>query len=145
MAYTDQMDQLLITDRVAATNAGVVTTAVAKIGAWAPPLQPVEIRGVAFEFTTAATVTAAVIDFYRRPTIGSDAARVLIKRLNPTLAQEIIGNVIYADVEGTTISPGEDVICEVSTASTAGAGHGYIMFQPRWQQPVNNTRMIKIP
>lgn len=145
MAYDHQMDQLLISDRVAATNAGVVTTAVAKIAAWAPCLQPIEVRGVAFVFTTAATVTAAVIDFYRRPTIGSDTNRVLIKRLNATLGQEIIGNVIYADVEGTTIAPGEDIIAEVSTASTAGAGHAFIMYQTKWQQPLNNTKMIKIP
>lgn len=144
MAYDHQMEQEIISAITIATGQGAALTAAADIGVWAPGLQPVEIRGVALVITTAATVTAAVVDFYRRPQAGSDTNRVLIKRLNPTLAQEAIGNVIYADVEGTTINPGEDVIAEVSTTATAGNAHAVIMFQPKWQQPANNTKMIKV-
>lgn len=144
MSYSDQMDQLLISDRTVATNQGASLAAAADIGAWVPGLQPIEVRGVAVVVSTTATTTAPVVDFYRRPTVGSDTNRVLIKRLNPVLAQWLAGNVIYADVEGTHINPGEDLIAEVSTAAAAGNGHVCVMFQTRWQNPANNTRMIKV-
>lgn len=145
MSYDHQMDQVVISAITIATGQGASLAALADIGVWAPGLQPIEIRGVALVITTAATVTAPVVDFYRRPTPGSDAARVLIKRLNPSLALAgVIGNVIYADVEGTHINPGEDIIAEVSTVATAGNAHVVIMFQTKWQQPANNAKMIKI-
>jgi hypothetical protein len=149
MAYDHQMDQLVISAITAATGQGAALSAVAKIGEYAPGHQPVEIRGVSVVVTTTATVTAPVVDFYRRPTAASDTARVLIKRLNPVLASWAAGNTVYSNLEGTTtlsttINPGEDVCAEVSTAATAGNGHACIMFQTKWQHPANNTKMILV-
>lgn len=149
MAYDHQMDFVVISAITIATGQGAALTAAADIGVWAPGLQPVEIRGVAVVVTTTATVSAPVVDFYRRPTAASDTNRVLLKRLNPVLASWVAGNTIYSNLEGTstlstTINPGEDVIAEVSTTATAGNGHACIMFQPKWQHPANNTKMIAV-
>lgn len=144
MAYDHQMVQRVISTITIATGQGPALTAAADIGVFAPGLQPLEVRGVALIVTTTCTVTACVVDFYKRPVAGDDTGRTLIKRLNPTLAQLVAGNVIYSDVEGTTIDPGGDIIAEVSTTSTAGNGHVAIMEMPKWQHPGNNTKMIKI-
>lgn len=144
MSYPHQMEQEIISAITIATGEGASLAAAADIGVFAPGLQQIEIRGVALVVTLTATVTPPVVDFYRRPTASLDTNRVLIKRLNPTLAQAIEGNVIYADVDGTVIKPGEDVIAEVSTAATAGNAHAVIMFYPDWENPLNNTRMVKI-
>lgn len=144
MAYDHQMDQLVISAITIATGEGAALTAAADIGVFAPGLQPVEVRGVAVVVTLTATVTAPVVDFYRRPTASSDTNRVLIKRLNPALANWVEGNVIYADVDGTIIKPGEDIIAEVSTTATAGNGHACIMIAPDWDTPANNAKMIKV-
>lgn len=148
MSY-EQMDQLVISTITVATGQGAALSAVAKIGQFAPGHQAIEIRGVSVVVTTTATVTAPVVDFYRRPTAGADTSRVLIKRLNPVLGSWVAGNTIYGNLEGTTtlsttINPGEDVNAEVSTAATAGNGHACILFQPKWINPITNTKMILV-
>lgn len=144
MSYAHQMTQQILSAITVATGQGAALSAAADIGVFAPGLQPVEVRGVAVVVTTTATVTAPVVDFYRRPTVGSDTNRVLIKRLNPAIGSWVAGNTIYADVDGTVIKPGEDLIAEVSTAATAGNGHAIAMIAPHWDTPANNSKMVKV-
>ena len=146
--YSDQMDQLRL-DANTVNGVGIALTAAAKLGAFSPGLQPIECRGMALTITTAATVTAPVIGLYKRPTAGADTSRVLIRSMTALLAAfDTAGKVVYADIEGTsaidaTINPGQDVLAEVITAPTAGAGFVTLMYQTKWQQPANNNKMTK--
>lgn len=146
--YSDQMDQVRM-DAAPVTGLGLAFGAAAKLGAIAPGNQPIEVRGVGFVVTTACTVTAPIIGLFKRPTAGSDAARVLLRSVTALLAKwDTAGKVVYADIEGTsaidaTINPGQDVLAEVITPPTAGAGFAVLMYQTKWQQPANNTFMSK--
>lgn len=144
MAYDHGVRNLQISDRTVATNQGVALTAAVDVAGWAPGLQPVVVRGVGVLFTTSATTNPLILDFYRRPTVGSDTSRVLIKRLNPTLAQCVIGNFIWADVD-VNLGIGEDVIAEVvAPLPAAGNGHVYVQLADKWESLLNNVRGIKI-
>lgn len=144
MAYADQMEQHIMSAITVATGEGAALTAAADIGVYAPGLMPVEIRGVAIVVTTTATVTAPIVNFYRRPEASNDAGRVLIHSLTSLLANWIEGNVIYAMLdENAYIAPGEDFIAEVATPATAGNGHVVCMFSTSWEMPVNNAEMIE--
>jgi len=122
---------------------GLITTTGIK-ATWGPGYQPVKIRAVYLIITTTPTVTPPVVNFYRRPTAGSETAKVLIKALNPSLAQAVQGNVIFADGLDVQINPGEDISVDVGTASTAGAAIMGAFTESAWEKPGNNARMVEI-
>lgn len=148
MAYDHDMLQHRM-DSPAITGVGIAITGTPDMGVWAPGLQPVELRGVAFVVTTICTVTPPVINFYKQVTPGVEASRVLIKSITGLLAAfDAVGKVVYADIDGTavlnaTVNPGEAIQAEIGTSPTAGAGFCVIMVQPKWQNPGNNTKMSR--
>lgn len=146
MAYDHQMEQVRM-DPGPVTGAGIsFVGAGTDLGAYAPGLQPIEVRGIAFVMTVAATVTAPVIGLYKRPQAGVTAGAVLIKSVTAPLAAWEIGDVVYAFMDDTIandliIKPGEDVFCETITGPTAGSGFAVLMFQPSWDNPQSNNKM----
>lgn len=60
---------------------------------------------------------AAVITVYRRPTLGSAVGQVAIGTL--TIPDgSAVSKVIYKDLDGTVVYPGEEIAFNVSTAGT---------------------------
>lgn len=130
---------------VAAANIGGAALSAAGDIAVMAACQPFRVKQVGIIITTTCTVTPPVVDIYRRPVAGSDTNRVLIKKMTfPAIGSCVAGNVIYADGLNTLIKPGEDLIAEVSTAATAGAGHVSWMLEPQSESPMNYTNCIKV-
>lgn len=107
---------------------------------WSPAYVPVIIRAVSFTNVVAPTVTPTVVDFDRRPTAGSDSGRVLIATITIPLSLAL-GKVIYKDGLNHRVDPGNEVVVEVTTASTAGSGTFGIDVERAQETPANNTAM----
>lgn len=137
MAYTHGSTELLLAATAALTSAADIVTK--------KFLLKTQVFMVALEVTTAATVTAPVVDVYWRPTAGSDTGRVLIKRITRPLAEWTVGKWIYAfcDQSGNAIRPGGDMVVEVSTPATAGAANVYGVFNNSWEHPSNLPVMVE--
>lgn len=146
MAYDHGMMQQRM-DSNPVTGIGLALGAGADLGSFAPGLQPIEVRGLAIVVTVACTVTAPVIGLYKRPVAGAVGSAVLIKSLTALLAAfDTAGKVVYSFMDDTSLNdlvirPGEDVFCEVITPPTAGSAFAVLMYQPQWDQPLNNTKM----
>lgn len=140
MAYDHQMQQHRM-DAPPITGLGVAITGTPDLGVYAPALQPIVVRGVAFVVTTTCTVTPPVINFYRQLSPGVEAGRVLLKSITGLIGAFDAGEVVYAHIDSVAIPPGEAVQAEVGTSPTAGAGFAVIMFQPKWDSPLNNLKM----
>lgn len=69
---------------------------------------------------TAPTVTAPVITFYRRPTVGTSTGEVVIGTLTAPVGTAI-GKRVKKNIRFRVI-PGDEVRIAVTTAATAGAG-----------------------
>jgi hypothetical protein len=97
---------------------------------------PTRVLRVACTITTQNTVTAAVIALDRRVTYGSDTGRVEVDTVTmPTAA--IIGKVVYSPLINQLFVPGEQLVIELVTASTAGAAHIDIIVEEAWEEPLN--------
>lgn len=98
---------------------------------------------VGFIVTAAFTVTAAVIEFDRRPTPGSDTGRGAgdVGILTAPTAAQAIGRTLYDDVQ-VDLKGGEEVVVEVTTAATAGDGIPFLEIVPRAEEPANDAEWI---
>lgn len=141
MAYTHETIQVRL-DNPAATGVGITLTSTPDLGIFSPGLQPIEVRGVALVVTTTCTTTAPVINFYLQPAASSETSRVLIKSITAPLASFAAGNVIYANIDGQKIVPGQAIQAEVGTSPAAGAGFAVVMYHNSWDAPGNNTKMV---
>lgn len=136
MAY----DHFQASEQVAAA-AALTTAGVIAASRWSPGYQPVRIRAVAVTLTVAMNAAGAVA-LKRRPTPGSATGEETIATL--TLANgSAIGTVIYADGFDVKVSPGDELVFDVTDATpTAGSGHLSVFYQPSWEHPMNNTEMV---
>lgn len=106
-------------------------------------LGPITVMRIGFLVTTAVTVTAAVIAFDKRVTPGSDTDRVAagVGRVTCPVTGSAIGQVVYKNVS-VDLNPGDEVVVELETASTAGGGIPLFEYIPREEMPANYTEMI---
>src|SRR2546428_3188243 len=99
---------------------------------WEPGYVPHYIRAVMAVITTATVGTAAVVDFDKRITAGSDTGRVSsggVARLN--IPAKSAGTVIYKDGLNSLITPGQQVVFKVTTAvGTCGKAAVLMLFEP---------------
>lgn len=97
---------------------------------------PTKVLAVACTITTQNTVTAAVLALDRRVTYGSDTGRLEVKQITLPIAA-VIGKVVFSLPINQVFQPGEQLVIELLTASTAGAAHVDLWVEPAWEQPVN--------
>lgn len=140
MSYTDggfiQQD---IVKSGSLVGTGDITGAV-----WAPGYQPVIVRAASVVLTVA-LACAATVKLDKRPTPGSDSGRgdgdvAVITLPNGQAA----GTVVYKDQLNVKVSPGEEIVAEVTDAGGgSAAGHIAIHIEPSFEIPANNTEMTE--
>lgn len=136
MAYTHSKYEVVV-----ATDASLASAA--DIGDWAPGYVPHYIRAAALVLTTSPD-DAGQVKVDKRPTSGSDTSRGDgdVAQIDYT-TDEDQGEVVYIDGIDIKVSPGEEVVFEVSDATpTAGAAHLILYVEPSWEIPGNNSSMI---
>jgi len=75
--------------------------------------------------------TGIVLSLDKNDDIASPVRTELHAMTAPTGNNQVIGTVVYMDVDpGTRITPGEEIIVEVKTAATAGDGRVFIEYTP---------------
>lgn len=107
-----------------------------------------KIKRIMFVVTVlvAADTTAPVVEFNRRPTIGSATGEVLLGQL--TIPDgTAVGTVIYKDIDPVTLEVGDSLALEhVTQAADAGiaAGDGYYAFElePDPEYVANESNMV---
>lgn len=137
MSYVNQMDQVRCDagTAIVVTGTGVVARFINN------GLHPVTVNAASYVIQVASTVTPTVIAVKHRPTINSASGETTITTLTvPTSAA--IGKVLYKIGLDKIVKPGEEVVFDVTTASTAGSGHFCLRTVPSWDQPGNLSNMI---
>ena len=112
----------------------------AVIGKFAPGYSPVTVRACSCIFTTGATA-AGIVLFKKRPTAGSATGESTVATINFTSGTGAQGNCIYVDGLDVTISPGEELIAEVTDVSATGNATCVASVGQSWETPANNTSM----
>lgn len=136
MAYTHSCYEVLMTNEAAITATGDKAK-------WLCGYVPHVVRAGFFVVTTAlGAADAAVFALDKRPTAGSDTGRTadFISPLNIPAAAAA-GNVIYKDGLQAKVVPGDELVAELTDASSAGAGSYGLFVEPTWEVPANNTDM----
>lgn len=104
---------------------------------WSPGTQGATVRRWWLQLEQATSATAAVVVLKKRPTPGSASGEVVLQTLTLATA-EAAGNTVYGNDLQAHILPGEQVIIEVTTATTAGAlTYAGLEFDPDWEAPGN--------
>jgi hypothetical protein len=135
MAYTHSQYEVMMTNEAVITSTGDKAT-------WAPGYVPHNLRAWAFLTGVVATVTAAVLALDKQPIAGSAAGRIasFVSPLKLAINQAL-GSVVYKDGMQAKISPGEQLVFNITTAATAGTGSAIIFVEPTWETPGNNVNM----
>lgn len=141
MAYTHQNLDTWLTAVTGALTTSVVDPLVTGMTNFRPGYQPIVVNAIYAVIVTSPTVTAAVLTFKFRPTIGSATGEVVIGTLTLPVAA-VIGNMYYKKVDNTKCSATGEVVVSVTTASTAGAAALGFIAVPSWEAPTNNAKMI---
>lgn len=105
-------------------------------------MEGMQVRRLMFYVTTAITVTATVINFYKRVKVGDTSGQVSIGTLTIPVGTAA-GSVVYKDIDSAAFVQGTALAANVTTASTAGAGFvGYGAYQEA-EDPQNVAACIK--
>jgi hypothetical protein len=138
MAYTEGLIEVRLARRADLNSVADVTG-----GTWGPAFYPMYVVGVAalIDNTIAA---AGVVKFDKRPTFGSDSGRgdgdVGVLNL---ATSHVGGKVVYKRVTPIKISPGEEVVAEVTDATGASDTADLILFlSPSPEEPGNLSAMV---
>lgn len=84
-------------------------------------LEGMQIRKIMAHVTTSPTVTATVITVRKRSARGITSGQVTIGTITIPVGATI-GNIYYKDLDSVKYEPGNELVFEVTTTSTAGAG-----------------------
>lgn len=84
-------------------------------------MEAIQVRRLMLYVTTAPTVTASVVTFYKRSAVGVTGGQVAIGTLTIPVGTAA-GSVVYKNIDSVNFSQGSCLAAVVSTASTAGAG-----------------------
>lgn len=135
MSYTHQQIEYIIAKDIDLNSA-------ADCGDWAPGYMPVIVRAAALVVTNTLG-SAGVIKIDKRPTAGDDTSRGDGDVASLTLPSgTAAGAVIYQDGIDVKVSPGEELVAQVTDACDASdTGHLIIFVEPVWETPANNTDM----
>jgi hypothetical protein len=104
--------------------------------------QPVMAVAIYALVTTAPTVTATILAFKYRPTLGSATGEIVIGTLTVPVATPI-NTLVYKVVDNTKCPSAGEIIASTTQGSTAGAGHVGVMLAPNWDAPGNNLKMLR--
>lgn len=109
------------------------------------PLFPAIIRAVALE-SNATPGDVGVVKLDKRPTFSSDTNRgdgdVAVLNILAS-ATHGAGKVIYKRGLNVKVSPGEEVVVEVTDASASlNAAKVTVVWEPLWEEPANIAAMI---
>lgn len=133
MSYSNQLVEVVIGARASLASTGVK-------GSWTPGLTPVKVRAVAIVNDNA--IGDAAIVHARYGTAGlATTAGTLIAAITLPLALAA-GKVVYKKDLDVLVSPGQEIIFDVSDAGAAGdIGTMVLLVEPVWERPGNNTSM----
>lgn len=95
-------------------------TAVADISSVAI-MEGMQIRRLMFYVTTAPTVTAPVITFYKRTAVGVTAGQVAIGTITVPVGTPA-GTMLYKGLDSVHLDPSQCLAAAVTVAASAGAG-----------------------
>jgi hypothetical protein len=112
-------------------------------GTWAPAFQPMYVVGVAAIIDNDIGA-AGVVKFDKRPTFGSDSGRGDgdVGVLNLTTAH-LQGMVVYKRVTPIKISPGEEVVAQVTdVAAASDTADLVLLLSPSPDHPANMPDMV---
>jgi hypothetical protein len=111
-------------------------------GFWGPAYQPVVVRGFAV-VTRAVVSCAGEVALDKRVTAGDDTGRTELDVV--ALANALAaGKVHFVDGLNTKISPGQELVAEVTNATGAASALRVIAFcEYSPEQPLNNTAMTE--
>lgn len=137
--YSNQMDEIALTVGTATLD----FTSTGDKARYSPALNPVYIRGLAIQ-SNATPGDVGVVKLDKRPVFSSDAGRGDgdVGVVNITTAH-VQGKVVYKYFTPVKISPGEEVVLEVTDASAALNGvKAVLLVTPSWEIPGNITPMV---
>ncbi len=140
MSYNHQNIDNWLSAPGGALTTSVIDPLVTSMVNYRPGYQPgmaVAIYGLVI---TAPTVTAPVAVFKFRPTIGSATGEVTIGTLTFALATALINTEVFKTVDNVKLTPGGEVVVQITVASTAGAVQFGMLVGPNWDYPGNNVR-----
>ena len=105
-------------------------------------MNPTKVLSMAVTITTATTVAAAVLALDWRPTYGSNTGRLERKTLTIPIGTAV-GKVVFSTPINAMFMPGEQLMIELITAATAGAGHVDLWIEPTWESPLNGPNSLQ--
>lgn len=91
-----------------------------------------KLRKVAVVITTQMTVTPPVLTIRHRPTAGSATGQTTVDTITVPTAS-VAGKIIYVAGLDTLVSPGQQIVFDVTTAATAGDADIVAEFDPCWE------------
>lgn len=139
--YTHGQRQLQI--GVPGTPLSFAAVAVVGANTCLPLFRPVEIQGIAVTITTAVTVTSAVAQVLYRPTPGSSTGQVVLGTITLPVTGSAIGKQYYKRLTPYKALPGGEIVLNVTTAATAGAGIAGLLVNETTEAFGNVTNMIE--
>lgn len=84
-------------------------------------LEGMQVRKLMALVTTSPTVTATIIQLKKRSARGVTSGEVVLGQLTIPVGATI-NNIYYKDLDSVKLEPGNELVWEVTQASTAGAG-----------------------
>lgn len=134
MAYNHQMEHQI--------SAEINCTTTGDKAEFLCPSFPVKVRRIGL-ILNAAPGDAGVVKFDKRPTYESDTGRgdgdIGVINLATSHAA---GAMVYKEVNQDLV-PGDQVVVEVTDASASvSAARAFMMYEPDWDVPANNTDMV---
>lgn len=104
--------------------------------------RPVAVRRLSAVIKTAVTVTATVITFKKYPVFDNTGSPVTLGTLTLPTATGLAGKHFFKDIAAVLVKPGEMIVAEVTTTSTAGAGCCQLECEDSPEDSRNNTNMV---
>jgi hypothetical protein len=123
-------------------GAAQVTTAAADIAEFIVP-EKCQIDALQFTVKVAVTVTAAVITFYSRTVVGSNASQVSIGTI--TLPIGAAAGATYVNqITPIYLNQGQSICASVTTTSTAGSGYSSLHMSLNPENPSNESNVVVV-
>lgn len=103
---------------------------------------PITVVAIGVLCSVACTGTNGVVKFDKRPTLGSDTSRGDGDVGTINLADPTAGKLTKAFITPQDFDPGEEIVPQVTTATTAGDGHHVIFYRERHEQDANLSNVV---
>jgi len=100
-----------------------------------------EVSRIQVLVTVAPTVTAPVVTFRKRPTVGSATGQSSLGTITIPVGTAI-GTVVYKDISPSQFQPGDELLPDVTTAATVGSGIPSFVAHERPEYKANQTHLL---